>query len=71
VRPRTSYRIHPGRALVRYGEPLPPPGSGRGGSAATIAEVRTRMAELAGVEAPVEEPRPSDREPGGNVGGSD
>jgi 1-acyl-sn-glycerol-3-phosphate acyltransferase len=71
VRPRTSYRIHPGRALVRYGEPLPPPGSGRGGSAATIAQVRAKIAELAGVEAPVEETRPGDREPGGNVGGSD
>jgi 1-acyl-sn-glycerol-3-phosphate acyltransferase len=70
VRPRTSYRIHPGRALVRYGEPLPPPGSGRGGSAATIAQVRAKIAELAGVEAPVEEARPGDREPGGNVGGS-
>jgi len=71
VRPRTSYRIHPGRALVRYGEPLPPPGSGRGGSAATIAQVRAKIAELAGVEAPVDEARPGDREAGGNVSGSD
>ena len=52
VRPRHSYRIHPGRVLVRYGEPLPPPGSGRGGSAASIAQVRAKIAELAGVEAP-------------------
>ncbi|HXT20811.1 MAG TPA: lysophospholipid acyltransferase family protein [Thermoanaerobaculia bacterium] len=73
VRPRSSYRIHPGRAQVRYGEPLPPPGSGRGGSAASIAEVRTRIAELAGVEAPVEEPaaRRAGAEAGANVGSSD
>ncbi len=52
VRPRSSYRIHPGRVHVRYGEPLPPPSAGRGGTAAAIAEVRSRIAELAGVEAP-------------------
>jgi 1-acyl-sn-glycerol-3-phosphate acyltransferase len=52
VRPRSSYRIHPGRVLVRYGEPLPPPSAGRGGTAETIPAVRRRIAELAGVEAP-------------------
>jgi 1-acyl-sn-glycerol-3-phosphate acyltransferase len=52
VRPRTSYRIHPGRVLVRYGEALPPPSAGRGGTAAAIEAVRSRIAELAGVEAP-------------------
>ena len=52
VRPRHSYRIHPGRVLVRYGEPLPPPSAGRGGTVGAIAEVRSRIAELAGVEAP-------------------
>ena len=71
VRPRHSYRIHPGRALVRYGEPLPPPGSGRGGSAASIAAVRAKIAELAGVEAPAEETAPGRREAGGNVSGSE
>lgn len=69
VRPRTSYRIHPGRVLVRYGEPLPPPGSGRVASAATIAQVRVRIADLAGVEAP--DAPGGEREPGGNVSGSD
>ncbi|HET9768286.1 MAG TPA: lysophospholipid acyltransferase family protein [Thermoanaerobaculia bacterium] len=58
ARPRHSYRIHPGRVLVRYGEPLPPPGSGRGGSAAAIAQVRAKIAELAGVEAPEEPAAP-------------
>jgi len=58
VRPRSSYRIHPGRAQVRYGEPLPPPGSGRGGSAASIARVRAKIAELAGVEAAIPGPEP-------------
>jgi 1-acyl-sn-glycerol-3-phosphate acyltransferase len=66
VRPRHSYRIHPGRVLVRYGEPLPPPGSGRSGSAASIAEARARIAELAGVEAPAEPAGP-----GANVGRSE
>jgi len=66
VRPRHSYRIHPGRVLVRYGEPLPPPGGGRGGSAASIAELRARIAELAGVEAPAEPAGP-----GANVGRSE
>jgi 1-acyl-sn-glycerol-3-phosphate acyltransferase len=70
VRPRTSYRIHPGRALVRYGEPMPPPGAGRGGSAATIAQVRAKIAELAGVEAPAEAPSDG-RGTGGNVSGSE
>ncbi len=68
VRPRHSYRIHPGRVLVRYGEPLPPPGSGRGGSAASIAEVRARIAELAGVEAPAQTVA---AELGANVGRSE
>ena len=54
VRPRSSYRIHPGPVLVRYGEPLPPPAAGRGGTAGAIAQTRARIAELAGVEAPEE-----------------
>ena len=58
VRPRSSYRIHPGRVRVRYGEPLPPPSAGRGGTATAIAEVRSRIADLAGVEAPAESAEP-------------
>ncbi len=54
VRPRSSFRIHPGQVVVRYGAPLPPPASGRGGSAEAIARVRAQIAALAGVEAPAE-----------------
>jgi 1-acyl-sn-glycerol-3-phosphate acyltransferase len=52
VRPRSSYRIHPGRVRVRYGEPLPPVESGRTEAAAATARLRARIAELAGVEEP-------------------
>jgi hypothetical protein len=50
VRPRSSYRIHPGRVLVRYGAPLPPVGTGRVEGAKAVAQVRAGIAELAGVE---------------------
>jgi 1-acyl-sn-glycerol-3-phosphate acyltransferase len=52
VRPRSSYRIHPGRVEVVYGEPMDPVGSGRGETTAAAARVRERIAELAGLEAP-------------------
>jgi len=45
-----SFRIQPGRVLVRYGAPLDPVGGGRGGTAAAAATVRARIAELAEVE---------------------
>jgi 1-acyl-sn-glycerol-3-phosphate acyltransferase len=56
VRPRSSYRIHPGRVRVRYGEPLPPVGAGRGEQTQSLALARRRIAELAGVEVPTPGP---------------
>jgi len=52
VQSRSSYRIHPGRVLVRYGAPLEPAGSGRGEGGAAMALVRRHIAELAGVPEP-------------------
>lgn len=47
-----SFRIHPGRVLVRYGAPLDPVGLGRGESARALATVRSRIADLAGIAEP-------------------
>jgi 1-acyl-sn-glycerol-3-phosphate acyltransferase len=78
VRPAKTYRIRPGRVLVRYGAPLPPVGAGRAESARAIGEVRARIAELAGITDPPaplaeEEPPSTPGEPAsaaadGNVG---
>jgi 1-acyl-sn-glycerol-3-phosphate acyltransferase len=64
VRQRKSFRIHPGRVLVRYGTPIPVAAGKREG-AELLATVRERIAALAGVAeaaaaaAPVAEgPRP-------------
>jgi 1-acyl-sn-glycerol-3-phosphate acyltransferase len=51
VRTRDSYRIHPGRVLVRYGAPIEP-GVGRRATGDLVDRVRAAIAELAGVEAP-------------------
>jgi 1-acyl-sn-glycerol-3-phosphate acyltransferase len=55
VRRRNSLRIHPGRVLVRYGEPLAPV-TGKRENAELFARTRRRIAELAGVPLPAEEP---------------
>ncbi|HEV8629817.1 MAG TPA: lysophospholipid acyltransferase family protein [Thermoanaerobaculia bacterium] len=73
VRPRSSFRIHPGRVLVRYGAPIDPAAAGRREGASLQALVRDRIAQLAGVEAPpvsAAVPEPADSGgPGGNVSG--
>jgi 1-acyl-sn-glycerol-3-phosphate acyltransferase len=51
VRRKDSFRIHPGRALVRYGAPIEP-ASGRRDTAELVGRVRAAIAELAGAEAP-------------------
>jgi 1-acyl-sn-glycerol-3-phosphate acyltransferase len=53
VRTRDSYRIHPGRVLVRYGAPIEP-GVGRRATGELVDRVRAAIAELAGVEAPAD-----------------
>jgi 1-acyl-sn-glycerol-3-phosphate acyltransferase len=66
-----SFRIHPGRVLVRYGAPLEPVGAGRGESSRAMATVRARIAELAGI-VPREDPGSpamAVEEPAGRVGG--
>jgi 1-acyl-sn-glycerol-3-phosphate acyltransferase len=72
VRPRSSFRIHPGRVLVRYGAPIALAAGSRQEGASLQALVRDRIAELAGVEAPAEstDSEPGEATAGGNVGSS-
>jgi 1-acyl-sn-glycerol-3-phosphate acyltransferase len=51
VRRRDSYRIRPGRVLVRYGEPIEPI-PGRRGVDELVERTQAAIAELAGIEAP-------------------
>lgn len=48
VRDRDSFRIHPGRVLVRYGTPIEP-AAGRHESGELVPRARAAIAELAGV----------------------
>jgi 1-acyl-sn-glycerol-3-phosphate acyltransferase len=65
VRQRKSFRIHPGRALVRYGAPVPAAAPGKRGGAELLATVRRRIAALAEVEDPFGVPPAGVAEPDG------
>ncbi len=50
IRPRNSYLIRPGTAVIRYGEPLDPTAYGARESGRLGEELRSRIAELADLD---------------------
>lgn len=61
VQPRGSLRIRPGRVVVRYGAPLAVADYGIKRKGELVAEVRRRVADLAGLELAADEERPPRR----------
>ncbi len=51
LKPKGSFQVKSGQAIIRYGTPIPPPGKGAESQAAWLEEARQEIGRLAGLRA--------------------